>query len=223
MGLLTKRVVTQSAHKKGERGTVIFSVVLAILLLGGIGLWAMRFTALSDRASGYSRLALQAQYLSELGVQTSTAYLALPGYAQANYQIGDNNPDSCLSVKATTLDSAPFCRAITLSELNTTTNASASSNVIDTAAQGSLGPFAAASGGIRGDFIVEISEPRQTIVAGDDVSSPLYRQVTLTSYAILRPDDPASADDSATVCLETTAAAATRMGMRAVSIVGPIY
>ncbi len=223
MDLLSKKPMKKKAMQSAERGTVIFSVVLAILLLSGIGIWAMRFTTLSDRASGYSRLALQAQYLSELGIQTSTAYLALPGYAQANYQIAQTTPDTCLSVKSTTKDLTPFCRTITLDELSSTTTASSTNSVLDPLAQGSLGAIARDNGGVRGDFMIELSEPRTVILPGDDISQPLYRQVTLTSYSILRPDDASRTDDATELCLESTAATATRMSMRATSTIGPIY
>ena len=59
--------------RRDQRGAAVFVVALAIVLLSGLGAWAMQTARLVDQASGYGRSALQTQYVAELGATAGTA------------------------------------------------------------------------------------------------------------------------------------------------------
>lgn len=56
-----------------ERGAALFIVVLVVVLLGAIGVFAVRVTSLAQVASGYSRRAATAFYLGEVAMNTVAA------------------------------------------------------------------------------------------------------------------------------------------------------
>lgn len=63
-------------HRAGERGAALFIVVMVITLLTAMGLFAVRSATLVDQAAGFSRQALQAAYLTQLGALSVIADMA---------------------------------------------------------------------------------------------------------------------------------------------------
>jgi hypothetical protein len=63
------------SRRTGERGAAVFVVVMAITLLTAVGLFAAHSATLVDQAAGYSRVARQAQYMTEYGALLTIAEL----------------------------------------------------------------------------------------------------------------------------------------------------
>jgi len=196
--------------------------MMAILLLSGIGVWSMHSASLVDRASGYERMSLQAQYVSELGLMAASSYLSLPSMAQVNFTLGEKAYGSGGDVCESTLQAptATFCRSLWPSDIEIVTEEPLT---VD-AAVGSFGPLA---NEVQGDFTVEMTSPRRAILPGSPLSttSP-YRLVTLTSYGTIRPHtksavagDLCTADSTASSAENS---AAGRIAVRSHAIIGPI-
>lgn len=196
----------------------------ATMLLTAAGVLAMHFSGLAVQASGYSRAAAQTLYTAELGLLSTSAYMAIPGFAAANFAAAQNSPtrDACLSSP----DVTTFCKNIGMSNLDQTISArtldfgGTAYTLLDQTAAGSLGPYAASdAAGLQGDFFVEMSEPRPAAIPGEDAAAGQYQQVTLTSFGVVRPGAGAGA-----ICAGANAnnAAATLLGARAHMIIGPL-
>lgn len=207
---------------------------MAILMLSGMGMWAMHSAALVDRASGYERASLQAQYVSELGLLAASSYLSLPSMAAVNFKLGEKaytTGDRCESLRASS--GANFCRSLWLRDINdvtTDTTGQALTNDLSPttptgdAARGSFSPF---WNEMQGDFTVEMTSPRRAIVPGSTLTedSP-YRLVTLTSYGTVRPHTGSNV--AGNLCTDASGsssaenAAAGRIAVRSHAIIGPI-
>lgn len=203
-----------------QRGVTVFVVMMAVLILTSAGTWALYSTGLTNQASGYSRAAAQAMFTGELGVIGGSAYLGLPGMADANYRqatkdLAAGDPDDCW-----TAPSDKFCKSIMMSDINETISDQSGSfgTAYNLTEPGSFGPYTTGTGAIQGDFILEVTEPRQALVEGMETNSNEYQRVTLTSLGIVRPLN------AGTLCTGDAAnnAAATQIGMRAHMIVGPL-
>ena len=204
--------VALSRRRVRRRGAATFIVLFAVLLLSGLGIWAMQMSSLVDQASGYSRMALQTQYTAELGIHASTSVLSVPGWAEGYYKAGMVG-EPCESTRGQT--GTPFCKSIYMEDLNFSTQAQATKNILDA---GSMGPFTGSDpSALEGRFVVEMTEPQQAIVPGQELSNSGYYRVTLTSRGEVRP----TATDACTGAGAQNSVAG-RIGMRAHSIIGPI-
>jgi len=214
------------ARHASERGAAVFIVMMAILLLSGIGVWSMHSASLVDRASGYERMSLQAQYVSELGLTAASSYLSLPSMASVNFNLGEKaygtGGDACESTKSS--PTATFCKSLWLTDIeNVTRNATTQYLTVD-AAGGSFGPLA---NEVQGDFTVEMTSPRRAIVPGSSLSSESpYRLVTLTSYGTVRPHTGSAVAGNLCAASSVSSApqnaSAGRIAVRSHAIIGPI-
>jgi len=209
---------------RAQRGITVFVVMTATMLLTAAGVLAMHFSGLAVQASGYSRAAAQTLYTAELGLLSTSAYMAIPGNAAVNFMAaqGAVTRDACLSAP----DTSAFCKSIGMSNLDETISArtldfgGTAYTLLDQTAKGSMGPYAASnSAGLQGDFFVEMTDPRPAAIPGEGIESAQYQQVTLTSFGIVRPGAGAGA-----ICAGASEnnAAATLLGARAHMIIGPL-
>jgi|GEM_PF-1817007 len=232
MGAVTTRGVPARAVpvQTGQRGAAVFVVMMAILLLSGMGMWAMHAASLVDRASGYERTALQAQYVSEMGLTAASAYLSLPSMASVNFKLGQRAYSSGLGDKCESIPSTittGFCRSVWPKDINIATAAASGGALMNDGLGVTRGSFSPFANEMQGDFTVEMTSPRRAIVPGSPLSedSP-YRLVTLTSYGTVRPHTLAAVGDNlcgATASPSTAQnAAAGRIAVRSHVIIGPI-
>ncbi len=226
LSMTTLRNVERYQARRKQRGTAVFIVMMALVVLTGAGLWTIRSAGLTDAASGNERAAAQTLYISEMGVMAGSAYFSIAGFADANYADASNalttagrTPDACLSVPANT-----FCKSIYLEEIGAAfqdhTNG-VQYTLLDPGAEGSLGEFAInVEGSVIGNFILEMSDPKPALVPGTDVSDGTYQRVTLTSYGFIRPPPPPGGD----LCTlsDSQNSVASQLGMRSHMIIGPL-
>jgi Tfp pilus assembly protein PilX len=208
-----------------QRGAAVFVVMMAILLLSGMGMWAMRSASLVDRASGYERASLQAQYVSELGLVATSSYLSLPNMAAVNFRLGErgySSGDRCESIPTgMPTGVTSFCKSLWQKDIENNTITTLAS---DSTAEGSFSPFA---NEVQGDFTVEMTSPRRAIVPGSPLTedSP-YRLVTLTSYGTVRPHTGNAVNGNLCTASATSSApensAAGRIAVRSHAIIGPV-
>lgn len=206
-------------RRSSERGATVFIIMMAMLLLSGLGMWSMQSAALVDQASGFSRLAAQTQYTAEMGATSTTAFLSVPGWASAVYSQGRSAPDTCEATMGAPSGVNRFCKRLLLSDLSSATQKEAAQNVVDlgnSTAPGSFGPYSGThAAALEGDFSVEITEPEPAIVPGTDLSQPIYFRATVTSVGRMRPTAGA-------VCSAAENSVAGQISLRAHTILGPI-
>lgn len=227
-----------SLRRKSERGAALFVVVMAIMLLTGLGVWTMRSAALVDQASGFARAAAQGQSLAELGALAITAQLSVPGEAWLHDEIARGSTpvrDQCVMAGAGGPPVVPapppaYCRVFedTVSNQFTTNvnpsplNPGTGRPVVDQAPGGSFGPLASPDplfSMIEGRFWVEMTDGHSANVAGNQAGISGYRRVVLTSFGLLRPR-PAAA--GAPICSLGENSSATQAGIRAHALIGPV-
>ncbi len=66
----------RGAHLVVERGAAVFVVVSVITLLTSVGLFAVRNSTLSNKASGYNRQLMQTHYVTDLAVVTTVSRIS---------------------------------------------------------------------------------------------------------------------------------------------------
>lgn len=208
-----------------QRGAAVFVVIMAILLLSGMGMWSMHAASLVDRAAGYERSALQAQYVSEMGLTAASSYLSQPSIASVSFKLGERGygtaGDACESIPDTA-PAATFCKSLWVSDINSSTSAALTDDALDVT-RGSFSPFA---NELQGDFTVEMTSPRPVHVPGTDVSKRDYQLVTLTSYGTVRPYTLNAVAGNLCAVGGTSSvkqnSAAARIAVRSHAIIGPI-
>ncbi len=210
-------------RRRTERGAAVFVIVLVITMLTALGVWSVRQANLVDIAAGYSRQAAQAQYVSELGIHSTTAFLAT-GVADYAVKGAQDGIDTCTSNTGLTAVS-PFCSRFVLSELN----GAMDNPLLDTAALGSLGPAAVGTTGfVQGDFLVEMTDVGPAgagsrgsggMDLGGTNTSMTQARVTLTAMGQVRPIPFGIA---ANACNQAISSAAGRQMMRAHAVLSPI-
>jgi len=225
---LLERSHTAARARAQRRGAVVFVVMMTILLLSGMGMWSMHSASLVDRASGYERTSLQAQYVAEMGLSAATGYLSLPNMASVNYRLGERSygtgGDRCESVPT-----GKYCKSLWVTDINaatnnTTTGGAGNPLTVDAVAKGTFSPFA---NEVQGDFTVEMTSPRRAIVPGSPLTeaSP-YRLVTLTAYGTVRPHTGSAVAGNLCAVGGTDStpqnSAAGRIAVRSHAIIGPI-
>lgn len=233
--------ISKVLRREQERGAALFVVVMAIMLLTGLGVWTMRSAALVDQASGFARAASQGQYLAEFGALATTAQLSVTGEAWIHDEIARGSTparDRCVMAGAgmPTLPGPvpppPYCRVFEdtlINQFTTNTNPSplnpgTGKMAIDQALGVSGGSFGLIQGPIAGQsmiegrFWVEMTDGHSANVAGNQIGVSGYRRVVLTAFGLLRPR-PA---DLSPICSLGENTSATQAGIRAHVLIGPV-
>jgi len=217
-----------------ERGAAVFVVMMAVLVLTGVGVWSIRSASLTDLASGNARAGAQTLSLAEMAIVSGATYLSTPSMADAQHSAaaeaeanGAAETDDCWSVQ-----DGEYCKNIVMSEVDefletraTLTGRTPYTLLDQVGAEGSLG---AEPQIIEADIRFEMTDGRDIDVAGTSgTKKGTYKLVTFTSYAIIRPIPAGTAragEDE--LCNQTNSLAqnsmASQVGMRARSMIGPI-
>ncbi len=221
--------------RTNERGAALFVVVMAIMLVTGLGVFSMRSAALVDQASGFARAASQGQYLAEFGIIAATAQLSVPNEAWIHDEIARGATpvrDQCAMATAPAAGPPavrPYCRVFedtvidqfTRNALPSAANPGTGKPVLDHTPAGSFGPIEGVVAGeslIEGRFWVEMTDGQSVNVAGSQVGVSGYRRVVLTSFGLLRPRPAAGS----TICSAGENASAVQAGVRAHALIGPV-
>lgn len=223
----TNPTLARWRQRRRQRGAAVFVIVLVITLLSALGIWASRSAMMVDVATGHSRQALQVQYLADMGLQSTTAFLA-NGLANEFVRQGQLGAETCTQVPpiAGALMPNPFCYPFFSRHLDSTLQHPLL--VLDSAddGQNSLGPYGTATAPVQilGEFVVEMTDlgpaPPCKGCELDDVNTTVkHGSVVLTAIATIHPDGA----DAGDACTLTGAATAGRQMMRAQTIIGPLF
>jgi hypothetical protein len=91
--MVMERPARQNRHAR-ERGATLFVVVLAITLLTGVGLYTMHSAALSERAAGSSRGALQAHGVADMHAIAALSKFRREVWSDIQVSEENANPDA---------------------------------------------------------------------------------------------------------------------------------
>ena len=82
-------------RQREQRGAAVFIVVLVIMMLTGLGIYAVRSSSLTNRAAGYGRQMTQTHYVADYAVALLVASMDREAENHANLMQGNlvNNPD----------------------------------------------------------------------------------------------------------------------------------
>ena len=221
-----KVLLERSRRRRGQRGAAVFVIVLVITLLSALGIWAARSATMVDVATGHSRQALQVQYLADMGLQTTTAFMA-NGLANEFVRLGRLGAERCTqSLDPTVFLRTPFCYPFFSNDLN---GAFAQNLLVMGATangQNSLGHLGTATApvNLRGDFVVEMTDigpaPPCRGCELDDVNTTVKQaSVILTAIASVHPDGALNGN----ACTALGASTAGRQMMRGHAVIGPIF
>ncbi len=214
--------------RRKQRGAAVFVIAMVLTLLTGLGLWATRSASLVDVAAGNSRQALQAQYVADLGVETTTALLAA---GLADKYVNDAKSGTFVCKENNPNLPTGFCYLFYFAEIESSldgieTGAKLISGAHATnAGESSLGPYIQGTSDVVGDFVVEMTDlgPAGPLegTEQDDVNSSIRQaSVVFTSIANVRPN-VAGADPSE--CDTLASSVTDRQMMRASAVVAPLF
>lgn len=179
------------AKRPRQRGAAIFIVVMVVTLLTAVGVFAARSASLVDAASGYSRLALQSQYVAEYGGLVFSHVLGSE-VAPKLVQEGATGAEDCLGTQGvdTTSIGEPFCLEANAASLENWSGFDLFSDGTSVV-PGSLDPFqrtVGSPGTVEGRVHIEMTEPilagPQAGTAADDETAQL---LTLTISGTVTP------------------------------------
>lgn len=183
----------KSKTRGDERGAALFIVVMVTVLLGAIGVFAVRAASLVEVASGYSRLFAQAGYVSEFAARAVAADMA--GREDEYFQCIAHSGSRCRAVRqlyetgVVQTDAPIACCARLHTEMQARFERYDLSNFNSTEKllQHVMRPKQEASG--EAAFRVELTDlgPAPDLMAGRDVRSGHYMQATITSTGQVRP------------------------------------
>ncbi len=201
----------QPAGRQDQRGAAVFIVVMVLTLLTAVGIFAVRSSSLADAAAGFDREGAQASLVAQYGISATAAYLGTgiastvitmmesrnnplytPPLCESNaYPIAPAPPPSptpAFPPSCFKIDSAPA--GIIQTSFTTSSNES-----IFAPSNAASAGYATSTSSLNANettdaaFVVELTEARSTglPVAGSTIETQVLHQVTLTSFAQVRP------------------------------------
>jgi hypothetical protein len=185
----------RSRKRSSERGAAMFVVLMVILILSGIGTFALSNARYEVQASGFTRMRYVSQEISQFGAFAAMNEVATaPAAYVTRMRQASLTGERCVQNVGMTVTPAPPCFHLYLNDIENRTGMSAEKifrpAVPSTSTPGSLG-LSTLSGG----FFVELTEPLDVIrpVAGAPIDgspgTPKFLDVTVTSTGIVYPDN----------------------------------
>ena len=175
-----------------ERGAAVFIVVLVIAMLTAIGVFAASSASLSTSSAGHERLATQAQYLTEFGVQVVLAQMEKNGWSEIDAALRSaerqGQPVTCFA-------DAPDCWSFERTRLEEI----AGGPLLDPPGNPVGTPGSLGYADLDWDLRVELSDKRQVSVAGysavpDQKSPTTYCNITVNARGAVWPQATANQD-----------------------------
>lgn len=194
-GTRTRRARTRRA-RAGERGAAMFVVLMVILILSGIGTFALSNARYEVQASGFTRMRYVSQEISQFGGLAAMNEVATaPGAYVMRMRNAALTGEKCKSnAGMAMITPPPPCFHLYLQDIENRTGMATQKifrpAVPTTNTPGSLGLSA-----LTGGFIVELTEPIDVIrpVAGAPIDgsagTPKFLDVTITSTGVLYQDE----------------------------------
>jgi hypothetical protein len=186
----------RAARRASQRGAAVFIVVMAIVLLTGIGVFAVRTASMVDVAAGYDRQAMQTYHLSELAGRAIAADLSGGGeVARMMLDTRNLTPENCLANRNPTTGTTAtnvVCYRVRHGTIDQSIGKAFTGRTLvstpDATNDGSFGPRLGAantfSTPLEGQILLEITDPNEK---GEQPGSADELEVTVTAHAQIRP------------------------------------
>jgi hypothetical protein len=210
---LVKQQRRRRAFSRGsERGATVLVVVCVLVLLSGIGVFAIRSIGRVDQAVGFSRQGSQTMAVAELGTTAALSQIAVLGAEFYATQM-DQTSVRCPANGAFQADRTT-CYRMRRDEIESTAGQTLFVPAVAGSETGSFGPLA----GTMGYVSIEMTEKYKTNfpVPGQKAGDASYMSVTMTTTGHVRP-----INNSADECVNTAIATSKKV-MRAHTIIGPL-
>jgi hypothetical protein len=203
----------------------VFVVLMVIVLLTGLGSFAMRSASLASLSSGYSRQLTQTHYVSDLAVYSMTGDMARSGGDVHRKLMLSGGEDGC---EVHNLLTNPTCARFSYDHFETNVVQSYKSNAnlledADVSNPSAPVPGSLGIADLQGDMRLELTDfhPSWPPIKGNDTDAskgnPLgYAMVTVTATGQVRPRPTGNACD-----VEADTAAGVESS-RAHVIIGPV-
>ncbi len=173
----------------------MFVVLMVILILSGIGTFALSNARYEVQASGFTRMRYVSQEISQFGgVAAMNEVSTAPGAYVMRMRNAALTGEKCLANGAMPVMPPPPCFHLYLSDIENRTGMTAEKifrpAVPSTSTPGSLGLST-----LTGGFVVELTEPLDVIrpVAGAPIDgspgTPKFLDITVTSTGVVFSDD----------------------------------
>jgi hypothetical protein len=201
--------------RRSERGATVLVVVCVLMLLSGIGVFAIRSITKVDQAVGFSRQSAQTLAVAELGTTAALAQIAVLGADFYANQMDSGG--TCLANGAFQADRTT-CYRMRRDEIEGTTTSSGGETLFEPSVSGtetgSFGPIA----GTMGYVSIEMTEKYKANfpVPGQKAGDASYVSVTMTTTGNVRPVS-VNTDE----CVDTAIATSKKV-MRAHTVIGPL-
>jgi hypothetical protein len=174
----------------------VFIVVMAIVLLTGIGVFAVRTASMVDVAAGYDRQMTQTHHLSALAGRTVAAYTAGNGeFVRTMLDTRNQTTEKCLANTHPVTGATPagmVCNRLDSAVLEQRIGVVSSGNTLLVAQEqdqaGSFGPQLGEAENfttpLEGQLLIELTDPNEK---GEGAGTNGKFEVTVTAHAQIRP------------------------------------
>lgn len=206
--VLAKR---RARARRRQSGAAMFIVAMTMAVLASVGIYALAAAANEVRTSGNERQSTQTHYLAEYGIigaahEISESVATFGIQSMFNDKLRETACVALPGVPSTAPDMTRACRRLGSLELkvlnapasswtaNVTETYTGSTPLLSTVDPGSFGPVP-----MSGDFFVELTDPSDANPpAGYAMNLNMcFKQITVTSGGITRPDFPGIAAPTA--------------------------
>jgi len=189
------RAHARARSRSGERGAAMFVVLMVILILSGIGTFALSNARYEVQASGFTRMRYVSQEISQFGgVAAMNEVATAPGAYVMRMRTAALTGEKCTANAGMPLTPPPPCFHLYLQDIENRTGMTSEKifrpSSPSTGVPGSLGLSA-----LTGGFFVELTEPLDVIrpVPGAPIDgspgTPKFLDVTITSTGIVYQDE----------------------------------
>jgi hypothetical protein len=182
--------------RRSQRGAAVFIVVMAIVLLTGIGVFAVRTASLVDVAAGYERQSTQTHHLSELaGRAAASDASGIKDIFEMVLNTRNLAPETCLANRRPGSTAPPdYLTCYRIDHTRLTERVSGNVLLVPQTGtgDGSFGPRLGDAEGfsspLEGQILLEYTDPNHHEMApGEEVGKQAPLEVTVTAHAQLRP------------------------------------
>lgn len=192
---MVRRRLPHRRKRSRERGAAMFVVLMVILILSGIGTFALSNARYEVQATGFTRMRYVSQEISQFGGMAAMNEVATaPGAYVMRMRNAATTGEKCLANGGLPLTPPPPCFHLYLSDIENRTGMTTEKifrpAIPSTSTPGSLG-LSTLSGG----FVVELTEPLDVVrpVPGAPIDgspgTPKFLDVTISSTGVVFPDD----------------------------------
>jgi len=196
--MVIQRTRTRTRTRTRERGAAMFVVLMVIVILSGIGTFALSNARYEVQASGFTRMRYVSQEISQFGgIAAMNEVSTAPGAYVMRMRSAALTGEKCIANTGMAISPPPPCFHLYLADIENRT-AMTAEKIFRPAVPSTMTPGSLGLSALTGGFFVELTEPMQVIrpVAGAPIDgspgTPKFLDLTLTSTGLVYSDDNAN-------------------------------